>query len=62
MMSSTAVFLIIKYCAASINVDIPNPMMADLFQVALRNSNAGKRPIGTNIAKFPKKLIIVTKK
>ena len=56
MMSSTATFLIIKYCASSINADIPNPIMADLFQLASRNNNAGKKPIGTNIAKFPKKV------
>ena len=62
MMSSTATFLIIKYCASSINADIPNPIMADLFQLASRNNNAGKKPIGTNIAKFPKKLIRVAKK
>ena len=42
------------------NVDIPRPIIADLFQVASRNNKAGNRPIGINIAKFPKKLINVT--
>ena len=52
----------IKYCAISINEDIPKPMIADLFQVAFRNNNAGNSPMGINIAKYPKKLIRVTKR
>ena len=52
----------IKYCPISIKIDIPKPMIADLFQLAFRNRSAGKNPIGKNIAKLPKKLMDVTKK
>lgn len=51
-----------KYCATSIKVDIPKPMIADRFNVTFRNKRAEKNPIGINIAKLPKKLMSVTKK
>ena len=35
-------------------------MIADLFHVAFLNNNAGNKPMGMNIAKFPKKLTNVT--
>lgn len=52
----------IKYCTNSINKDMRNPIIADLFQVAFLNNKAGNKPMGINIAKFPKKLISVMKK